>query len=95
MLVSGLKGPQGMTIGIDGNLLVMENNEGYDGRMLKVDLKTREVTVLADGLGVNPKLNKRNWHVLFPISQVAQTPDGTIYFTEPGTTSFSALRPQQ
>ena len=26
-LVSGLKGPQRMTIGIGGNLLVMENNE--------------------------------------------------------------------
>jgi hypothetical protein len=91
-LVSGLKGPQGMTIGIDGNLLVMENNEGYNGRMLKVDLKTKAITVLADGLGVNPQLNKRNWHVLFPISQVAQTSDGTIYFTEPGTTSFSVLR---
>jgi len=90
-LVSGLKGPQGMTIGNDGNLLVMENNGGYNGRMLKVDLKTKAITVLADGLGVNPKLNKRNWHVLFPISQVAQTSDGTIYFIEPGTTSFACF----
>jgi len=40
-----------MTIGIDGNLLMMENNEGYNGRMLKVDLKTKEITVLADGPG--------------------------------------------
>jgi hypothetical protein len=65
-----------MTIGNDGNLSVMENNEGYNGRMLKVDLKTKAITLLADGLGVNPNLNKRNWHVLFPISQVAQTSDG-------------------
>ena len=90
--VSGLKGPQGMTFANDGNLLVMENNEGHDGRMLKVDLKTKEVTVLAGGLGVNWKLNTRDWKVLFPISQAAQASDGSIYFTEPGTKSLSVLR---
>lgn len=92
-VVSGLNGPQGMTIGNDGNLLVMEKNEGL-GRMLKVDLKTKEITVLADALGVDPKLDKRNWQVATPHAAVAQTSDGTIYFTEPGVTEFSMLRAQ-
>jgi sugar lactone lactonase YvrE len=93
-LVSGLNGPQGMTIGHDGNLLVMENNDGHNGRMLKVDLKTKEITVLADALGVDRKLDKRNWNVVPQHAVVAQTSDGTIYFTEPGVTSFSVLRAQ-
>jgi hypothetical protein len=93
-LVSGLKGPQGMTIGNDGNLLVMEINEGRNGRMLKVDLKTKEITVLADNLGVNRELDTRAWHVIHPHSVVAQASDGAIYFTEPGLTSFSVLRAQ-
>ena len=92
--VTGLKGPQGMTIANDGNLLVMENNEGYNGRMLKVDLNTREITVLADGLGVNTALNKRDWGTILLHSVVAQASDGTIYFTEPGTKSLSVLRAQ-
>jgi hypothetical protein len=96
VLVSGLDGPTGMTIGNDGNLLVMENGkEYYNGRMLKVDLKTKEITILANGLGVNREGEKRNWRVLFPTAAVAQASDGTIYITEPGITSFSVLRPQQ
>jgi len=95
VLVSGLKGPTRMTIGNDGNLLVMENSEDfYDGRMLKVDLKTMEITVLADGLGVNREGEKRNWRVLFPTAAVAQASDGTVYIAEPGITSFSVLRPR-
>jgi hypothetical protein len=95
VLVSGLDGPTGMTIGNDGNLLVMENGkEFYNGRMLKVDLETKKVTVLADGLGVNREGEKRNWRVLFPTAAVAQASDGTVYITEPGITSFSVLRPQ-
>ena len=93
--VTGLKGPQGMTFGIHGNLIVMEKNtDPYNGRMLSIDLKTKEITVLADALGVDPSVEKRNWKVLKPHSTVAQTLDGTIYFTEPGATSFSVLRPQ-
>jgi hypothetical protein len=95
VVASGLNGPTGMAIGIDGNLLVMENNEGRNGRMLKVDLKTKEIFVLAEGLGVDRKLINSNWQVILIISAVAQASDGTIYFTEPGTTSFSVLRPQQ
>ena len=91
----GLKGPQGMTLGIHGDLIVMEkNSDPYNGRMLSIDLKTEEITVLADALGVDPSVEKRNWKVLKPHSTVAQTLDGTIYFTEPGATSFSVLRPQ-
>jgi len=45
-IVSGLKQPQGIVIANDGNLLVTENNVGIDGRMLKVDLKTKEITLL-------------------------------------------------
>ena len=45
-------------------------------------------------LGVDPSVEKRNWKVLKPHATVAQTLDGTIYFTEPGATSFSVLRPQ-
>lgn len=93
--VSGLKGPQGMTLGIHGDLIVMEKNtDPYNGRMLSIDLKTKKITVLADALGVDPSVEKRNWKVLKPHSTVAQTLDGTIYFTEPGATSFSVLRPQ-
>jgi sugar lactone lactonase YvrE len=95
VLVSGLKGPQGMTIGNDGNLLVLEDNVGINGRMLKVDLKTKEITVLAEGLGVNIDLNKRDWKFLRPRSIVAQASDGAIYFTETGFKMFSVLRAQQ
>jgi len=91
-IVSGLKGPQGIAIANDGNLLVMENNEGWDGRLLKVNVKTGAITVLADGLAVNPKLDPRTWGVINPRAVVAQTSDGAIFFTEPGATSFSVLR---
>jgi len=94
-LVSGLKGPQGMTLGIHGDLIVMEKTDDpYNGRMLSIDLASKKITVLADALGVDPSVEKRNWKVLKPHSTVAQTLDGTIYFTEPGATSFSVLRPQ-
>jgi hypothetical protein len=62
--------------------------------MLSIDLKTKIITVLASALGVDPSVEKRNWKVLKPHATVAQTLDGTIYFTEPGATSFSVLRPQ-
>jgi hypothetical protein len=65
-----------------------------NGRMLSIDLKTKIITVLASALGVDPSVEKRNWKVLKPHATVAQTLDGTIYFTEPGATSFSVLRPQ-
>jgi sugar lactone lactonase YvrE len=95
VLVSGLKGPQGMTITNDGNLLVMEINEGTNGRMLKVNLKTKGITILAENLVVDRTLDKRSWNILRPHSVVAQASDGAIYFTEPGATSFSVLRAQQ
>ena len=95
LLVSGLKEPQGMAIANDGNLLVTENNVGINGRMLKVDLKTKEITVLAEGLGINRELNTRDWKFLRPQSLVAQASDGSIYFTEPGFKMFSVLRAQQ
>lgn len=93
-IASGLKGPQGMTLGIHNNLIVMENNEPYNGRMLSIDLKSGEITQMAEALGVDPSVETRNWRVLKPTAAVAQTADGTIYFTEPGATSFSVLRPQ-
>jgi len=62
--------------------------------MLKLDLKTKEVTVLADNLGVNRELDKRAWATMRPDAVVAQASDGAIYFTEPGATSFSVLRPE-
>ena len=93
--VSGLVGPQGMTLGIHNDLIVMEKTDDpYNGRMLSIDLDSKEITVLADALGVDPSVETRNWKVLKPHSTVAQTLDGTIYFTEPGATSFSVLRPQ-
>ena len=95
VIAKDLKGPQGMTLGIHGDLIVMEKNtDPYNGRMLSIDLTSKEITVLADALGVDPSVEKRNWKVLKPHSTVAQTLDGTIYFTEPGATSFSVLRPQ-
>ena len=93
-VVSGLKGPTGMAIANDGNLLVMENNEGRNGRMLKVDLKTKEIFVLADGLGVDRSYAGGTWFHLRPHAVVAQASDGAIYFAEPGTMSFSVLRAQ-
>jgi sugar lactone lactonase YvrE len=94
VFLSGLKGPRGMAFANDGNLLVTEDNVGFNGRLLKVDLKTKEITVLADGLGLNPDMNKRDWKLIFPHSTVAQASDGAIYFTEPGITSLSVLRAQ-
>jgi hypothetical protein len=94
-IASGLIGPQGMTIGKDGNLIVMEkNSDPYNGRMLSIDLQSGEITVLASALMVDPSINSREWNVLFPISVVAQSSDGAIYFTEPGSSSFSVLWPE-
>jgi hypothetical protein len=93
-LVSGLKGPQGMTIGNDCNLLAMENNEGRNGRMLKVDLKTQEIAVLAEGLSDDRELIASTSGVVKPTSAIAQASGGAIYFTEPGAKSFGVLRPQ-
>lgn len=95
VFLSGLKGPRGMAFANDGNLLVSEDNEGLNGRLLKVDLKTKEITVLADSLALNPDMNKRDWKLIFPHAAVAQASDGTIYFTEPGVASFSVLRAQK
>ena len=73
---------------------MVKGEDPYNGSMLSVDLESKEITVLADALGVDPSVEKRNWRVLKPHSTVAQTLDGTIYFTEPGSTCFSVLRPQ-
>jgi len=92
--VSGLK-PQGITLGIHNDLIVMDmTSDPHNGRMLSIDLQSKEITVLADALNVDPSVEKRNWKVLKPHATVAQSLDGTIYFTEPGATSFSVLRPQ-
>ena len=90
-IASGLKTPQGMALANDGGLFVIEAKSGADGsgRLLKIDLKSGEKTIIADGLGIyfGVKLMK-------PSAQVAQTSDGSIYITEPGATSFSVLRPR-
>jgi hypothetical protein len=93
-LLSGLK-PQGITLGIHNDLIVMDmTSDPHNGRMLSIDLKSKEITVLADALNVDPSVEKRNWKVLKPHATVAQSLNGTIYFTEPGATMFSVLWPQ-
>jgi len=95
VLVSGLKGPQGMAIGNDGNLLVLEDNVSNQRAHAQGGCQDKEITVLAEGLGVNIDLNKRDWKFLRPRSVVAQASDGAIYFTETGFKMFSVLRAQQ
>ena len=74
---------------------VVAQQDQVEGLRLRgrIEQIVRHGLVLAHSLGVNPELNKRDWNVLFPISVVAQSSDGSIYFTEPGCSSFSVLKP--
>jgi len=62
--------------------------------MPKMDLKTKEITVVTDDLAVNRDLNTRDWKCLKPQSIVAQASDGATYFAETGITTFSVLPAQ-
>jgi|GEM_PF-1011373 len=97
VIARGLKGPEGISFSNDGTLLVLENNEadqdGHNGRLVKVNASTGAVEVLYTGLGISKKLNPANFQVLVPHAPIGQTPDGSIYLYEPGYTSFTVLEP--
>jgi len=92
-----LKSPEGIAVGIDGNLLVMEANEEdpHNGRLSSVDPKSGKSTVIHGPLGISHKLNPEMFMVLATAKGVVgQTDDGTIYMYDPGYMNFSVLEPQ-
>jgi len=95
VIATGLKNPEGIYVGNDGNLLVLEANEdeqkGNNGRLSSLDVKSGKSTLLQEGLGLSKKLRPDVFEVLYPHSTVAQTEDGTIYMYEPGYMIFSML----
>ena len=83
----GLRGPEGMTVANDGNLLVVESRAD---RLTKVNLRTRRKTVIAEDLGVNDvpaTYEPMGSHSL--VAAVAESEDGTIFVGATG------LRPRQ
>ena len=97
VIANGLKNPEGIYVGIDGNLLVMESNDdedgGHNGRLVSLDVKTGKSTLIVEGLGIAKSLNPPMFQVLSPHATVAQADDGTIYMYEPGYMIFSMLEP--
>jgi hypothetical protein len=96
-IAGDLKNPEGIAVGIDGNLLVMEANEDdpHNGRLSSVDPKTGNSTVLFAPLGISHKLNPEMFMVLATSKGVVgQTDDGAIYMYEPGYMNFSVLEPR-
>ena len=97
VIAKGLKYPEGICVGIDGNLLVLETNQdeegGHNGRLVSVDVTTGKSTLVRDGLGLTKNLNPSMFQILRPHATVAQADDGTIYMYEPGYMIFSMLEP--
>ncbi len=98
VIAKGLKNPEGICVGIDGNLLVLEANEdeqdGHNGRLVSIDVKTGKSTLICEGLGLTKKLNPSFFKMLSPHATVAQADDGTIYMYECGYMIFSMLEPR-
>ena len=97
-IASGLKGPEGLCVGNDGKLLVLESNEedngGHNGRLVAVDVNNGNSEVLFEGLGISKKINPEMFLTLLPHATIGQTDDGTIYLFENGYMFFTMLEPQ-
>ena len=87
VVAKDLKNPEGITVGNDGNLLVLESNEdeegGHNGRLTSVDVKTGKCSLLYSPLGLSKKLNPEMFTVLHPHATLGQTADRAIYLYEP------------
>ena len=92
VVLSGLNKPHGINLANDGNLLLIEEKSAADattGRLLKIDRKSGQKTIIQDGLQITFSSN-----LLEPVAQVAQSADGSIYITEPGDKSMSLIQPR-
>lgn len=77
VVATGLSAPEGLAMGAEGKLLVVETGAQ---RLSAVDLATGQITVVADGL----LIGMASWPNMPPSANfngVAVAPDGTIYVT--------------
>ena len=97
-IATGLKGPEGLCVGNDGRLLVLESNEedngGHNGHLLAVNVSDGKSEIIFEGLGISKKLNPDAFTILPPHATVGQTDDGTIYLYECGYMFFTMLEPK-
>jgi gluconolactonase len=78
--------PNGMYRGLDGSLLVCEQGDfEHPARISRVDLRTRDVATVVDGLRGLP-LNSPN--------DVVVGPDGVVWFTDPCYGFLQGFRPK-
>jgi len=86
IVVEDANGPNGMTLGHDGRLIVCEQGSmTSDAAISAIDPVTGEREVLVDSWRGEP-LNSPN--------DVAARPDGTIWFTDPSYGYLQGFRPQ-
>jgi sugar lactone lactonase YvrE len=83
VVASGLVGPEGLAVGQDGNLLVVESTAG---RLSRIDLVTGQVSTLMEGLQFLPATPADVPTLAF--NGVAVAPSGAIYVTEDGTNTL-------
>jgi sugar lactone lactonase YvrE len=83
LVASGLAGPEGLAVGQDGDLLVVESAAG---RLSRIDLATGEVSTLMEGLQFLPATPADVPTLSF--NGVAVAPSGAIYVTEDGTNTL-------
>jgi len=83
-IVAGdLDGPEGLAVGQDGDLLVVESAAG---RLSRIDLATGEVSTLVEGLQFLPATPGDVPTLAF--NGVTVAPSGAIYLTEDGTNTL-------
>ncbi len=76
-VVFGLASPEGLAIGVDGSLLVVEAGEG---RVTRIDPATGSTSVFAEGLGLG-RMPPPGLPPTWAFNGIAVAPDGTVYVT--------------
>ncbi len=86
-LARDLANPEGLAVGPDGNLLVVESDAG---RLSRIDVRTGEVTTVVDGIA--PCLQSD--HPTWIFNGVAVGPSGVIYATCDAANSLYRVEPR-